>query len=159
MPRITPRCRNRSSNTTINTSYQVIPSLLSKNTRTQLSYSYFPAQLVSQEMSPPPPTFWTSRGHTCLPFFPPVRAFVYVAHRVQHSYSSPISIELCQLALSALLACQLYKKNPIVACALTKSTSKVTRVTAVGPMGMPVLVLKGRLVLKATSSLPRGSPV
>ena len=28
---------------------------------------------------------WTSRGHTCLPFPPPVHAFMFRAHGVQHS--------------------------------------------------------------------------
>ena len=43
---------------------------------------HFYFQLNPQEVLPSA-TFWTSRGHRCLPF-PPVRAFVFIAYRVQH---------------------------------------------------------------------------
>ena len=49
-----------------------------------MNHVYFPAQLVSQE-DLPSATFWTSRGHRCHPFLPPVSASIFVAHRVQHS--------------------------------------------------------------------------
>ena len=32
----------------------------------------------------PSTTFWTSRGRRCLPFYPPVHAFVFIARGVQH---------------------------------------------------------------------------
>ena len=36
-------------------------------------------------------SFWTSRGHRCRPFFPPVLAFIFfIAHRVQQSHCSSI---------------------------------------------------------------------
>ena len=36
-------------------------------------------------------SFWTSRGHRCRPFFPPVLAFhVFIAHRVQQPHCSSI---------------------------------------------------------------------
>ena len=54
---------------------------------------YFPAQLVggftlSDLLDKP-------RGHRCRPFSPPVRAFIFIAHRVQHSHCSSIFIECC----------------------------------------------------------------
>ena len=48
------------------------------------------------------PTAWTSRGHSCGSFFPPVHAFIYVAHGVQHSHRLSIFIDCCQLTLSRL---------------------------------------------------------
>ena len=33
-------------------------------------------------------TFRTNRGHRCLPFSPPVLAYIFIAHRVQHSHFS-----------------------------------------------------------------------
>ena len=51
-------------------------------------------QLNSSEVLPSA-TFWTSRVHRCRPFFPPVRAFNFIAHRVQHSHCSSIFIECC----------------------------------------------------------------
>ena len=35
-------------------------------------------------------SFWTSRGHRCRPFSPPVLGSIYIAHRVQQSHCSPI---------------------------------------------------------------------
>ena len=35
-------------------------------------------------------SFWTSRGHRCRPFFPPVLASIFIAHRVQQSHCSSI---------------------------------------------------------------------
>ena len=46
-------------------------------------YFYF-FQLNSWEILPSM-TFWTSRGHRCLPSPPPVRFFIFIAHRVQDS--------------------------------------------------------------------------
>ena len=43
---------------------------------------YVPAQLVRGS---PSATLWASRGHMCVPFPPPIRAFIFNARRVQHS--------------------------------------------------------------------------
>ena len=56
-----------------------------------LSHCYFPASGQAVVLS----SFWTSRGHTCRPFPPPVRAFIFIAHRIQHSLCSSIFIECC----------------------------------------------------------------
>ena len=46
-------------------------------------YLFFRALLLS--------SFWTSRGHRCRPFSPPVLAFnIFIAHRVQQSHCSSI---------------------------------------------------------------------
>ena len=50
------------------------------------------------------PGFWTSRGHRCRPFFPPVLPSIFIAHRVQHSHRSSICHRVLlthALALSA----------------------------------------------------------
>ena len=47
----------------------------------------FTLRLNSQQVLPSA-TSWTSRGHRCLPFSPPVHAFIFIAHRVQHFHSS-----------------------------------------------------------------------
>ena len=55
--------------------------------------------------------FWTSRGYRCRPFFPPVLAFNFIAHRVQQSHCSSISRrELLTHAL-ALSASQFVHKK------------------------------------------------
>ena len=40
---------------------------------------HFPAHVVGGFTLPV--IFWTSHGHRCLPFAPPVRAFIFIAHR------------------------------------------------------------------------------
>ena len=63
----------------------------------------------------PPAILWTSRGDRCHPFPPPVRAFTFIAHRVQHSHCSSIFIEIRMLLTHALAlsASQLFaRKSP-----------------------------------------------
>ena len=57
---------------------------------------FFPSLLLSSSTRRrflPSATVWTSRGHWCRPFSPPVRAFIFIAHRVQHAHCSSILIE------------------------------------------------------------------
>ena len=53
----------------------------------------------------PSATFWTSGGHRRLPFFPPVRAFIFIEHGVHSAFPisflfSSILLEFCELTLS-----------------------------------------------------------
>ena len=52
--------------------------------------------ILNSEEVWPSAIFWTSRGHKCHPFSPPVRAFTFIAHRVQHSHCSSIFIKNVQ---------------------------------------------------------------
>ena len=59
----------------------------------------------------------------CRPFSPPVRAFNFIAHRVQHSHCSSIFIECLlllthALALSAIIITFLCKRKSLRVCAL-----------------------------------------
>lgn len=55
----------------------------------------------------------TNRGHRCRPFSSPVRAFVFVAHRVQHSCCSSVCIEFRHVEISP---CRRRKKTQRKAC-------------------------------------------
>ena len=52
----------------------------------RLSWVFFCSFFHTQSLS----SFWTSRGHRCRPFFPPVLAFNFIAHRVQQPHCSSI---------------------------------------------------------------------
>ena len=54
--------------------------------------------------------FWISRGHRGR-LFPPVRAFVSIANRVQHSHCSSIFIECCPLTLLCFPLINFYASN------------------------------------------------
>ena len=72
----------------------------------------FTLQLNSYEVLPSA-IFRTSRGHRCRPFSPPVRAFNFIVHRVQHSHCSSIFIEGCELTLSRFPLIKFYaRKSP-----------------------------------------------
>ena len=49
-------------------------------------------------------------GHRCRPF-PPVRAFIFIAHRVRHSHCSSILIECCPLSLSRFPLINFYARK------------------------------------------------
>ena len=57
-------------------------------------------------------SFWTSRGHRCRPFFPPVLAFnFFIAHRVQQSHCSSIFHRVLLTHALALSASQIVHKK------------------------------------------------
>ena len=56
-------------------------------------------------------SFWTSRGHRCRPFSPPVLAFSFIAHRVQQSHCSSIFYRVLLTHAFALSASQFVHKK------------------------------------------------
>ena len=56
-------------------------------------------------------SFWTSRGHRCRPFSPPVLAFNFNAHRVQQSHCSSIFHRVLLTHALALSASQFVHKK------------------------------------------------
>ena len=56
-------------------------------------------------------SFWTSRGHRCLPFSSPVLAFNFIAHRVQQSHCSSIVHRVLLTHALALFASQFVHKK------------------------------------------------
>ena len=77
----------------------------------------FSFQLNSYEVLPSA-IFWTSRGHRCRPLSPPVRAFIFIAHRVQHSRCSSIFIECCYCRSRAFRLSIFMQENYLRVCAL-----------------------------------------
>ena len=64
---------------------------------------FFPTLLLS--------SFWTSRGHRCRSFCPPVLAFNFIAHRVQQSHCSSIFHRVLLTHALALSASQFVPKK------------------------------------------------
>ena len=128
------------------TSLEPPPCLKLRNGHTRYHHFYFPAQLVGEVL--PSAIFWTRRGHRCRPFFPPVRAFVFIAHRVQHSHCSSIFIEMLlthlTLTLTLTLTLNFYaRKSPYeyvhsVRIEVTKLIFAGTRITYQATPGTPV---------------------
>ena len=56
-------------------------------------------------------SFWTSRGHRCRPFSPPVLALNFIAHRVQQSHCSSIFHRVLLAHALALSASQVVHKK------------------------------------------------
>ena len=82
---------------------------------------------LADRVALPSAIFWTSRGHRCRPFPPPVRAFIFIAHRVQHSHRSSIFIECCLLTLSRFPPINaLSKKKSLRVCALGENWTRET---------------------------------
>ena len=99
-----------------------------------LFFSYILLSSSTRRLFIPPAIFWTSRGHRCRPFSPPERAFIFIAHRVQHSHCSSIFIECCQLTLSRFPLINYARKSPdeyvhSVTIEVTKLILVCTRIT------------------------------
>ena len=63
---------------------------------------------------------------------PPVRAFIFIAHRVQHSHSSSIFIECCQHTLSRFPPVSLYARKSPYEYALGETPAHEIDLTVVG---------------------------
>ena len=82
----------------------------SKNVFLLNHHSFFRAQFVK---------YFTSRCHRFRRFSPSVRAFIFYAHRVEHSHCSSIFIQACLLTLSRFPLINFYaRKKSRRACAL-----------------------------------------
>ena len=92
---------------------QSVPRRLLMNTCVYLMYVHilylvflivtFAFQLVVVGVLPSA-IFWTSRGHRCRPFSPPIRASISITHTVQHSQCSSMCIECCYLTHALTLS-------------------------------------------------------
>ena len=88
------------------------------------TYFYLDTHLLS--------SFWTSRGHRCRPFFPPVLAFNFCrAHRVQQSHCSWIFHRVLPTHALALSASQFVhkKKSPRIYTSIHSGGFELTKLT------------------------------
>ena len=106
---------------------------------------YFPAQiltLIVRGFNYPQRPSGSSRGHACLPFSLPARAFTHTVPRVEHSHFS--AIMFIQVASNFTNSCSrtpglsTYKKESLPEFEPTTSTSMVTRPT-IEPPGTPTI--------------------
>ena len=98
---------------------------LPSSTRVELNhfFFFFRTHLLS--------SFWTSRGHRCRPFFPPVLAFNFIAHRVQQSPCSSIVHRVLLTHALAFSASQFErtKKSPRIYTSLHWGGFELTKLT------------------------------
>ena len=81
-----------------------LTNLLQSNSMFFISYSFLRTLLLS--------SFWTSRGHRCRPFFPPVLAFIFLSRiRVQQSHCSSIFHRVLLTHALAFSASKLVRKK------------------------------------------------